>query len=207
MVRVMKKTLWILFVTASLSSGFEISRDSMESSWTGGDSIWLRNRTSLRITLQSIYVKRVSGNIGDGLLFNVSNEKNHDKNGFTHWYQLRNSGDSLYVPLQSWSQNPAIRIPPFDSISIKSMLYGTCIFCVSDSRPSDYQVEIHFVAGSNEDGKINLVGRFITGGVHVRRERSAKAEFTGKFRLNGKILEEHHNGQRSKLSNPMVFSR
>jgi hypothetical protein len=203
----MIKILWILFVTASLSSGFEISRDSMESAWTGGDSLWLKNKTPLPITLQSIYVKRVAGNIGDGLIFNVSNEKNHDKMGFTHWYELRNSGDSLSIPLQSWSQNPAIRIPPFDSISIKNMLYGTCIFCVSNSQPYDYHVEIHFVAGLNQDVKINLHGRFITDGVHKRKGRSAKTGSKPNFSLNGKIVEAQQDGRRAKRSSPMVYSR
>jgi hypothetical protein len=183
----MKKIYWMIMLVAHFSFGIEVSRDSIESSWSGGDSIWFRNKSALPIRINGIYLKRITGSFGDGLVFKVSNEKGLVLGAYSHWFSLRHSGDSLYIPIESWNQNPVITIPAFDSIYIKTILYGTCLFCVSSSPPPiDYHLELYFVVDKNNRAKINVYGNFITGAVHKSNARKSKTELDRTWLINGR---------------------
>lgn len=142
--------------------GFELSRDTLVSKFTGGDSVWLINRSAQPVRVASLHAKLLSGRTGNGLVFDVSNVPGGNL-GMSHYYFLQADRDSLFVPTQSWNSNPAIIIPPRDSIHIKNIIYGDCIFCVSLSPPFDYAIELRFVESGRPPVKLVVLGDFVSG--------------------------------------------
>ena len=191
----MKKTLFSLLLLSSLSFGLDFRPTSIKSEFQARDSVWFRNNTSLPVTIKQTYVKVIAGGIGTELMFKVSNEKKEVMNGMSHRLMLDHVGDSLYVNPLFAKDNPAIKIPAFDSVSLKTILYGTCIFCVSMHQYADYTIEVHFISDKNEHAKLTVIGQFITGRLVTRIVPDGEEGTGAVFRIDGKLAEVRTMGR------------
>ena len=201
----MNKALFSLLLLSSLSFGLDFRPTSIKSEYPGRDSVWFRNNTSLPVTIKQIYVKVIAGKIGTEMVFKVSNEKKDVLMGMSHRFQFDHSGDSLYVIPRSWNENPAIKVPANDSISLKTIVYGTCIFCVSMQEQVDYTLEVHFVSDKNEHAKLTVTGEFHSGRL-VTRVVPDREQGTGmRFRVDGRLTQVRTTSRTYRARNLTAF--
>ncbi len=105
----------------------------------------------------------------------------------------------MFIPALNWNTNPKIIIPALDSISIKSILYGSCLFCLSSNPPFNYRVEIHFVANNNEQAALTVNGLFASGGIHSVNRKLNGIEAKNHFQVNGQKIEAQKSNYKAIL--------
>lgn len=199
------KGFLVLAALCPAAFGFEISRDTLESKFVGGDSVWLINRSPQTARIPSVYVKLLSGRIGNDLVFDVSNEPQDRMMGSSHYYNLQAVGDSLFEAPGIPNPNRAIVIPPRDSVSIKNVLYGTCIYCVSSSAPFNYTVELNFVESGRPPVKLIVVGNFVSGAVRSGSAPPHPSPSAGRpFRIDGRQLPPESGSTAARRKAPRI---